>query len=74
VVMPPGAPQAAVDALRAALARLNTDKDYGEEAFKAMQFVPYYITGAEINTRVRKALAVSPEVRTFVLDYMKGGK
>jgi tripartite-type tricarboxylate transporter receptor subunit TctC len=74
VVMPPGSPPAAVDALRAALARLNTDKEYGVEAFKAMQFVPYYVTGTEINTRVRKALTVSPEVRAFVLDYMKSGK
>ena len=39
-----------------------------------MQFVPHYETGADINTRVRRALTVPPEVRTFVLDYMKGGK
>jgi tripartite-type tricarboxylate transporter receptor subunit TctC len=71
VVMPPGTPQAAVDALRVALARLNTDKEYGEEAFKAMQFVPYYETGADINARVRKAMAVSPEIRSFVAEYMK---
>jgi hypothetical protein len=71
VVMPPGAPQAAVDALRSALARLNTDKEYGEEAFKAMQFVPYYETGADINARVRKAMTVSPEIRTFVAEYMR---
>jgi tripartite-type tricarboxylate transporter receptor subunit TctC len=74
VVMPPGAPQAAVDALRTALARLNDDKEYAEEAMKSMQFVPHYETGADINTRVRRALTVPPEVRTFVLDYMKGGK
>jgi tripartite-type tricarboxylate transporter receptor subunit TctC len=74
VVMPPGSPRAAVDALRAALARLNNDKDYAEESFKAMQFVPYYSTGPDTNARVRKALAVPPEVRSFVLEYMKGGK
>ena len=74
VVMPPGAPAAAVDALRTALARLNTDKDYAEEAMKAMQFVPHYETGDDINTRVRRALTVPPEIRSFVLEYMKGGK
>jgi tripartite-type tricarboxylate transporter receptor subunit TctC len=74
VVMPPGAPAAAVDALRTALARLNNDKDYAEDAMKAMQFVPHYETGAGINTRVRRALTVPPEIRSFVLDYMKGGK
>src|SRR5262245_42627874 len=73
VVMPPGVPQAAVDALRTALARLNDDKEYAEEAMKSMQFVPHYETGADINTRVRRALTVPAEVRTFVLDYMKGG-
>ncbi len=74
VVMAPGAPQAAVDALRTALARLNEDKEYAEEAMKSMQFVPHYQTGADINTRVRRALTVPTEVRTFVLEYMKGGK
>jgi putative tricarboxylic transport membrane protein len=74
VVMPPGAPAVAVDALRTALARLNNDKDYAEESIKAMQFVPHYETGADINARVRRALAVPPEIRSFVLDYMKGGK
>ncbi len=74
VVMPPGAPQAAVDALRTALARLNNDKDYAEDAMKTMQFVPHYETGADINARVRRALTVPPEIRSFVLEYMKGGK
>jgi hypothetical protein len=74
VVMPPGAPAAAVDALRMALARLNNDKDYAEESMKAMQFVPHYETGADINARVRRALAVPPEIRSFVLEYMKGAK
>jgi tripartite-type tricarboxylate transporter receptor subunit TctC len=73
IVMPPGAPQAAVDALRAALKRLNDDNDYGAEAFKAMQFVPHYETGAGVNVRVRTALTVAPELRTFVIDYMKNG-
>jgi len=75
VVMPPGVPQAAADSLRTALARLNNDKEYAEESMKTMQFVPFYQTGANINARVRKALTVSPEVRSFVLDYVKrGGK
>src|SRR5215813_6700519 len=74
VVMPPGVPQAAVDALRSGLARLNEDKDYAEEAMRSIQFVPHYETGADINMRVRKALSVPPEIRAFVLQYMKGGK
>jgi hypothetical protein len=72
VAMPPGTPKVAADALRIALARLNDDKEYAEESMKTMQFVPYYVTGTDINARVRKAMAVPPEIRTFVLNYMKG--
>jgi tripartite-type tricarboxylate transporter receptor subunit TctC len=73
VVLPPGVPQAAVDALRVALARLNADKDYADDAMKSIQFVPHYETGADINERVRRAMAVPPEIRAFVLEYMKAG-
>jgi tripartite-type tricarboxylate transporter receptor subunit TctC len=71
IAMPPGTPKAAVDAMRTALAELNNDKEYAAEALKVMKFVPHYETSPDINTRVRKNLTVSPEVRTFVLDYMK---
>jgi tripartite-type tricarboxylate transporter receptor subunit TctC len=72
--MPPNSPPAAQDALRAALARLNNDKDYAADTMKAMQFVPHYETGADINARVRRAMTVSPEIKAFVANYMKGGK
>ena len=72
VVMPPGSPPAAVEALRTALSRLNDDKDYGEEALSTIQFVPHYETGPDINDRVRARLSVSPTIRNFVLNYMKG--
>jgi tripartite-type tricarboxylate transporter receptor subunit TctC len=74
IAMPPGSPPAAQEALRAAIARLNNDKDYAAETMKAMQFIPHYETGADINARVRRALTVSPEIRTFVNNYMRGGK
>jgi tripartite-type tricarboxylate transporter receptor subunit TctC len=73
IAMPPGAAKAAVDAMRAALAQLNNDKDYAAEALKVMQFVPHYETSPDINNRVRRNLTVSPEIRAFVLDYMKKG-
>lgn len=72
IAMPPGSPPAAQQALRTAIARLNNDKDYAAETMKAMQFVPYYETGADINARVRRALTVPPEIRTFVTNYMRG--
>lgn len=74
VAMPPGSPPAAQAALRAALERLNNDKEYAAETMKAMQSVPHYETNADINARVRRALTVSPEIRKFVTSYMRGGK
>jgi tripartite-type tricarboxylate transporter receptor subunit TctC len=74
IAMPPGSPPAAVDALRAALARLNNDKDYAEEAMKIIQFVPQYETGPDINARIRKRIEVKPEVRRFVADYIRSAR
>ena len=74
VVLPPHAPQAAVDALRAAVMRLNNDKDFADDAMKALGFVPEYEAGPDTNREVRSALTVKPEVRSFVIDYVKNGK
>jgi len=71
VVLPPGTPQAAVDALRKGVERLNSDKEFAEEAQKSIQFVPFYVTHADLNNQVRRALVVAPEVRAFVTDYIK---
>jgi tripartite-type tricarboxylate transporter receptor subunit TctC len=74
VVLPPGAPKGAMDALQKALLALNNDSDFAEDARKTIGFVPEYIAGPETNRQVRKALAVKPEVRSFVLDYIKAGR
>jgi hypothetical protein len=71
IVMPPGAPKAAVEAIRAAIPRLNADKVYAEEAEKAFGFVPQWEAGPDTNAVAQKALTVRPEVRTFLADYMK---
>jgi putative tricarboxylic transport membrane protein len=71
VVLPPGAPPAAVAALRAAVARVNDDKEHAEETVKTMGFVPEWVTGADTNTAVRAALALPPEMRAFIAEYVK---
>ena len=71
VLLPPGAPQAALDALRAALLRLNNDKAFAEEALKTMGFVPEFVAGPDTNRQVRQALVVKPEIRAFVANYIK---
>ena len=71
IVMLPGAPKAAVEALRAAIPRVNADKLYAEEAEKAFGFVPQWEASPDTNKVAQAALTVRPEVRTFLADYMK---
>jgi tripartite-type tricarboxylate transporter receptor subunit TctC len=71
VVLPPGSPPAALEALRRATERLNSDPEFAQEAQKSLQFVPHYVTGGDLNARVRRTLVVRPEIRKFVTDYIK---
>ena len=60
IVLPPGAPQAAYDALRVAIDGVNADKDFAAEAQKTIEFVPDYPTGRDMNQRVRGMLHATP--------------
>jgi tripartite-type tricarboxylate transporter receptor subunit TctC len=71
LALPPGAPQAAVDALRAAVLQLNEDKEFAEDAVNALGFVPTYEAGPRTNDEVRRALAVPADIRAFVADYVQ---
>jgi tripartite-type tricarboxylate transporter receptor subunit TctC len=71
IVMPPGAPPAAVAALRDAIAEVNADKAYAEEAEKTFGFVPRWDAGPDTPKVAQAALTVRAEVRTFLADYMK---
>jgi putative tricarboxylic transport membrane protein len=71
LVLPPGVPQAALDALRAAVLKLNNDAAFAEEARKVVGFVPEYVASPETNRQVRSALAVKPEIKAFVANYIK---
>jgi hypothetical protein len=70
-VLPPGAPPAAVAALRAAVERVNDDKEHADEAIRTMGFVPEWVTGADTNKAVRAAVTLSPEMRAFIADYVR---
>ena len=54
-----------------AIERLNGDAEFAKEAQKSLQFVPHYVTGGDLNARVRRTLVVRPEIRAFVTDYIK---
>ena len=67
-----GAPPAAVEAVRAALKRMNVDSEYAAEAIKTYGYAPSYYAEQDTDTKVRTALSVSPEIRTFIADYIHG--
>ena len=71
VAMPPDSPPAAVAALRKALLALNDDKDYAADALTAIQFVPHYEVGDNLDQVVRDRLTIPPDTRAFIGDYMK---
>ena len=71
IVMPPGAPPAAVAAIRAAIPRLNQDKAFAEDAEKAFGYVPLWEASPDTPRVAQTALSIRPEVRAFLLDYTK---
>jgi hypothetical protein len=53
------------------VARVNDDKEHAEETIRVMGFVPEWVTGADTNTTVRAALALPPEMRAFIAEYVR---
>ena len=60
--LPPGAPQAAAAALRAAAPRLKDDKAFTEDAMKSIGYAPDYATGPDNNRQARLTLTARPEL------------
>lgn len=71
VTLPPDVPQAAVETLRAAVRKLNSDKEFAAEAAKAIGFEPDYEASPETNKQVRTALSIPPETKAFIDKYMQ---
>ena len=71
IVLPPGAPQGAVLALREGLTRLNSDKAYAEDAQKAFGFVPIWRTSADNNAVAARSITLDAPTRAFIKDYIK---
>jgi len=71
IVLAPGTPKAAYEALRVAIERINSDKDFAAEAVKAIEFVPDYPTAPDMSNQVRAMLHATPEMRTFINDFMR---
>ena len=71
VALPPGTPPAVVDELRAAVRRLNGDKEFAAEALKSVGFEVDYEAGPDTNKQVRNTLNVPPATKAFIDAYAK---
>ncbi len=70
IVMPPGAPKEAVEALRVAVGKLNTDKDYAEAAVKTFGFAPEWTADPSVAAKVRKNLVLPAKTHQFLQTYI----
>jgi len=71
ICFPPGTPPEARKALADAIVELNADKDHAAEAMSTIGFVPEWQVGPDVNQTVRSVLSMRPEVRSFLIDYIK---
>ncbi len=70
IVMPPGVPKEAADTMRAAIASINGDKAYAQDAVKTFGFIPEWTANEQVGAKVRKALVLPPKVRAFLDKYI----
>ena len=73
VALPPGAPPAAVDALRQAIRRLDQDREFADDAVRTFGYVPEFVADADTSARVRAAMETSPEMKAFIAQYIAAG-
>ncbi len=71
IVLAPNTPRVAFDAVSKAIERLNNDKEFAAEAVKTIEFAPDYVTSPNMTTTVRGMLHATPEMRTFINEYMR---
>lgn len=71
IVMPPKVPAVSVTTLRAALNKLNADKDYAEDGKKVFGFIPIWRADADNNQVAVRSMTMAPEIRTFLQEYIK---
>ncbi len=70
VVMPPGVPKAAMEALRSAVAKLETDKEFAADAEKSVGFVPDYEASENVQAEVNRALSVPAEDKEWIANFI----
>jgi putative tricarboxylic transport membrane protein len=70
IFLPPGAPKEAKEALQAAIAKMNKDPKYQENAKKIMGFAPVYEVGATADQIWKASVKLSPPTLEFLKAYL----
>jgi tripartite-type tricarboxylate transporter receptor subunit TctC len=71
IVMPPGVPREAVEAMTKAIEAVEKDPDYVTETEKVLGYQPEFVTGPQVNDRVRRQLSIPTGTREFLANYVK---
>ncbi len=71
IVMPPGVPKEAVEAMTHAIQALEKDPEYAAETEKVLGYQPDFVTGPMVNERVRRQLSIPTGTREFLANYVK---
>ncbi len=74
IMMPAGAPDAAVSSLKAALDNVQKSTEFRAEAMKGMRFVPRYNSDPQSKQRFLDVLEPAPAIRSFLRAYIDKGK
>ncbi len=70
LVMAPGAPPAAVEALRKAIAKLADDATFREDALKSIKLVPSYLTDAKTAALFARVADPPPNLQAYLKKYI----
>ena len=68
IILPPGSPKAAIDALRAAVHKLNKDPGFKADAKKTVNFVPMF----DVGPAAEKIMKASIKLTKPTLDFLRG--
>lgn len=71
LVLAPGAPPAAVTALRSALNKLRTDAEFGADAMKSLKFVPTFLADEATERQFKSVVEPEPAMQAFIRAYVE---
>lgn len=74
IVLPPGSPPEAADALRAAFAAVTRDEEFRAEALNILKFAPRYLVDDRTEKLYREKLRQDPKLTDFLHGYIEAGR